>query len=141
MKKTILTLVFALISVFVFAQTKQKFIYLVGSANFPQYDLKVKEATINSNKKTKSKAPVIVYFEQNKNEYVGGMMVDEKGNKTIIKDIIIYNTDSSSVMLVKGETFSKTLNTKTDLILKNENDETVFYENKVGAWKIFRKNK
>lgn len=122
----------------------QGYSYLVGSTQFPQYQIKVcsysdtnvQSIKIYSNGKS---APILQSYVAKKSEYIGGVMENEKGNKTTINDITLTSSGSTLLFKVSGKDFSMSFTLETGAILKEDEDTTVFNTDKVGIWKIHMK--
>lgn len=145
MKKMIILNLFILISFTSLCQgTTHKFYYLVGNAEVSGYTLQSQECeiTLDSSKDIVG-APVMVYFVQNKDLYIGGIMENGKGEKTKIKNITTSTSTVNGIvvttMVIEGESFSKSIKTSSGYILKNDGLETVFYDGSSEIWKIARK--
>jgi hypothetical protein len=120
---------------------KTSFQYMTGSDKIPGYDIKVlslekKETKKFSNGKT---APILQIYVLNKNKYIGGILEDDKGNKTIIKNITLVEYNETLIFTAQGTLFSKSFNLENGSILKEEDKNTVFYTDKIGIWKINKK--
>lgn len=136
---------FILISLASFSQENtRRCTYLVGNSKIPGYEFQTQECEITVDSSTDIMgAPVMVYFVQNKDLYIGGMMENGKGEKTKIKNITTSTATVKGVvvttMTIEGEKFSKSIKTSSGYILKNDNLETVFYDGTSEIWKITRK--
>lgn len=130
MKKVMIAVLLVVAAVTAQAQTPaqmQTVQYLVGCEN-KGYPLKVETDTINFDSKA-HRAPVLYNYVVNKNLYVGGTLVNQRGDSTKIVDIVIEETGPYHVKFtVKGEKFSKTLRTdKESHILSKTNKLTKFF--------------
>jgi hypothetical protein len=145
MKKSYLILTFLLLSLVgaVSAQSDKvnNITYLVGCEKIPGYNvLTVRTDSVNFDI-TKTNAPVLANYEKNKKLYIGGYMVNEKGDSTIIKDIKM--SDSAGVVTFKviGKDFTRQITTKSssNYLLSVTPLTSVFYTDGVGIWKINKK--
>ena len=118
------------------------FAYLVGSVEGTEYELKVhnypNETKVKSFKNGRS-APILQVYVTNKLDYTGGVLENEKGVKTIIKNITLEESGETLIFTVIGKEFSMSFSLVSGVILKEEKGITVFYTEKVGAWKINKK--
>ena len=144
--KTTITILLLFISLISYSQnTTQTCMYLVGSDKVQGYDIKIQSCEVKIDaSKTITNAPVMLYFEQNKDLYIGGILENEKREKTKIKNI---TTTTSTIgeytitsLVIEGKKFNKTLKTSEGYILSNESSEVIFYDTK-GIWKIHKKKK
>jgi len=124
--------------------TKYTFQYLVGTDKVYGYEMKVCKYYPSSVEPLKSfkngkSAPILQVYVMNKSAYIGGVLENEKGKTTIIKDITLAEKDSTLVFKVVGKDFSMSFNLNTGTILKEEETVTVFHTDKIGAWKINKK--
>jgi hypothetical protein len=121
---------------------KASFQYMTGSDKIPGYDIKVlsieekKETKKFSNGKT---APILQVYVSNKNKYIGGILEDDKGSRTIIKNITLVEYNNTLVFTVQGSLFSKSFTLEIGSILKEEDNNTIFHTDKIGIWKINKK--
>ncbi len=143
--KTIITIIIALISFSTFSQNTARYVYIVGSANVPGYELKTQDGVIDTSA-GEIHSPAMTFFEQNEKLYVGGEMTNAKGKVTIIKDVSIkYETNennyTTTTLTISGEKFSCSVSTNDGYILKSDKDETTFFDPKLGIWKISKKKK
>jgi hypothetical protein len=119
------------------------FQYLVGTDKLSGYDLKVcKKQTVVEPVKAFSNgrsAPILQVYVINKKNYVGGILENEKGKKTSIKDITLTPKENTLVFTVVGKDFSMSFDLNTGALLKEEELVTVFYTEQIGAWKINKK--
>lgn len=119
--------------------------YLVGTDTVPGYKLTVcsyPSSKIEPIKKFGNGqcAPILQMYVTNKNKYIGGILENEKGAQTIIKDITLTEDAPTLVFTVVGKDFSMSFNLNSGAILKEEEVDTVFYTENVGPWKINKKN-
>lgn len=125
-----------------FQASNYEFAYLVGSTEDTKYELKVhnhpSEAKVKNFKNGRS-APILQVYVTNKLNYVGGVLENEKGVKTIIKNIALEESGDTLIFTVIGKDFSMSFTLSSGAILKEEKGITVFYTEKVGAWKINKK--
>lgn len=145
MKKSYLILSFLLLSCVncVIAQegNKNNITYLVGCEKIPGYNvLTVRTDSVNFDV-TKTNAPVLANYEKNKKLYIGGYMVNEKGDSTVIKDIKMYDSSGVVTFKVIGKDFAREITTKTssNYLLSVSSTTSVFYTEGVGIWKIIKK--
>lgn len=139
MIKKIALISLMLITLSVFSQNEKSFLYLVGNDSIIEYKIKLQECVLNDTSNKDIHAPILHYFHQNKKTYIGYNLEDELGNKTKIKNIFLLEQNSHknfTTLKVEGENFSREIRTNNGCILKNELDETVFFVNGIGKWKI-----
>lgn len=121
---------------------KTSFQYMTGSDKIAGYDIKVlsieekKEIKKFSNGKI---APILQVYVSNKNKYIGGILEDDKGSKTVIKNITLFEYNSTLIFTVQGSLFSKSFTLETGSILKEGVNNTIFHTDKIGIWKINNK--
>lgn len=141
MKKTLTIVLLLLATTFAIAQSNTNFSYLVGSTKVSGYAITTCsfDAT-NYNLPVKSPAPILQIYVLKKDSFIGGTLEDEKGKKTVIKDITLESKDKKdTVFIVTGTGFSRSFKLTEGAILKEEKGTTVFYTNKIGIWKIIKK--
>ena len=152
MKKICLTIFLAAVACFVNAQAtnmekdtakdKTSFQYLLGKQGVT--DLKVCSYSTGNEaaKKTFSNgrsAPILQVYVLNKSQYVGGILENEKGKKTVINDIVLAESGKTLLFTVVGKDFSMSFTLERGCILKESEDVTVFNTDGVGIWKINKK--
>lgn len=120
------------------------FSYLVGSENLVGYDVKIYSYASTDSEIIKTfnngkTAPVLQLYVINKTKYIGGVLEDQNGKTTIIKNITLEEKDSTLLFTVTGKTFSMSFTLSNGSILREEENLTVFLTNKVGYWKIHKK--
>ena len=120
---------------------KSEFQYVTGSDKIPGYDIKV----VSSSKKKIKKfsngktAPILQLYVLNNDKYIGGILEDEKENKTIIKNITLSESGKTLLFIVHGSDFSKSFTLDDGSLLVEGEKTTVFYTDKIGIWKINKK--
>lgn len=120
------------------------FSYLVGSEKLVGYDVKIYSYATTDPKIIKTfnngkTAPVLQLYVIDKAKYIGGILEDQNGKTTIIKNITLEEKDSTLLFKVTGEAFSMSFTLSNGSILKEEEDLTIFFTDKVGTWKINKK--
>lgn len=140
MKKTIFC-IFTILSLHIFSQVENmQFSYLVGSKNFPNYQMETHSFDASNYREAiKKPAPILQIYTLKKDSFIGGTLQSEKGNETKIKDIKIVSSDKSTIFTVVGENFSRGFELNGGVILSEESKCIVFYTHKIGIWKIYKK--
>lgn len=146
MKKTITCLSIVMCCSSLMSQNYQKCVYLVGSLEVPGYKIKTQECVIKVNDGEIVHAPVMAYFEQKKQDYIGGTIEDSNGKTTIIKNIstmVEKDVDGNNVttLIVEGKDFTMKVSTLGGEMLSHDDTQTIFYSKDTGIWKIFKKKK
>lgn len=135
---------FILLTIFsthLFSQVEScQFSYLVGSTKFPNYQLQTHNYDASNFKEVMKKpAPILQIYTLKKYGFVGGMLHNENGKKTKIKDITVISNDKNTTFTVVGEKFSREFELNNGVILSEENKYTTFYTKGIGIWKIYKK--
>lgn len=126
------------------SKNKYTFQYLVGSSKVNGYSMHIQTysttnvAEVTTFKNGKS-APILQVYVNNKSQYTGGILEDNNGKKTTISDIKLEEKDSTLIFTVVGKEFSMSFNLNNGAILKEDESVSVFYTEKIGAWKIYKK--
>lgn len=128
------------------SKEEENFVYLVGSKKIPGYDIQVCKVDYNVNDANSMKmfnngkrAPVLQLFVASKQNYIGGILEDEKGKKTIIIDASIVEEGNTLRFTVIGKNFSRSFTLETGEIVKQNSTTLVLYTDKVGIWKVIKK--
>jgi len=115
--------------------------YITGSPMVTQYGIKTCSVDISSlNISSVTPAPILQVYVASKNDFIGGVLVNEKGKKTKIKDLTLEKSPTGrSLFTVVGKDFSSGFTLADGFILAEEKNEIVFYTDKVGIWKVIKK--
>lgn len=125
---------------------KSSFQYMTGSDKISGYEIRIcnfSDSKLNpvvtkvfSNGKS---APILQVYVSNKAQYIGGVLENEKGKKTLITDITLTEKGTTLIFTVSGKDFSMSFNLENGSMLKEDSEVTVFNTDKVGIWKINKK--
>jgi len=123
------------------------FVYLVGSKKVPGCTIQVckveyglNDAKIFKRFNNGKSAPVLQLFVANKKNYIGGILEDESGKKTVITDASIVESGNTIQFTVVGKDFSRGFTLETGEIIKQDKTTLVLYTDKVGIWKVIKKS-
>ena len=138
--RKITAFIFMLITCIAFSQQDVKsFSYLVGSQKVSGYP--TQSCVFDASQYPLDKdfnAPILQIYVLKKDSFIGGVLEDEKGKKTKIKDVTITKVNNITSFNVVGKDFSRGFNVFNGAILKEEKKSTIFYTTNIGVWRIFK---
>lgn len=122
------------------ADTNFEFNYIVGSSFVPGYPIRTKNMSIKTSTPSKMlNAPILQVYVLQKKEFIGGILEDEKGNKTKITDMLVSVDGKKISYTVKGKLFDRGFLLADGAILYEDKTTIVFYTEKIGVWKITKR--
>lgn len=142
MKKLVFLLCLAIMSCTMSSQEHGKQInYLTGSSIIPGYAVVTKTMDIASYTFTSEsvRAPILQVYVCDKSKFIGGTLLNEKGEETKILNLKIHDSSGEFKFEVVGEKFSRFLNLSDGEMLLEDKTHTVFYMPSFGVWTIYRK--
>lgn len=120
--------------------SKYEFMYLVGSARIPGYEMATRTTSIQmSSLSSAVAAPILQVYVLNKRKFIAGILENEKGEKTTIKNMTVVTIGKNVFFNVDGKAFSRGFEINDGIILQEDSLSSVFYTDKVGVWKITKK--
>lgn len=140
MKKYLPTLAIVLICNILISQTKE-ISYMTGSLRVPGYKTITKTLNISTYTFTASsvRAPILQVYVCDKRKFIGGILENNKGEKTTIVNMTLVETANDAKFEVVGKDFSRSFTLYEGEMLQEKSNFTIFYTEKVGIWKIYKK--
>jgi hypothetical protein len=85
------------------------------------------------------RAPILQVYVCDKFKFIGGVLLNEKGESTKILNIKITDSRDEFRFEVVGEKFSRFLTLSDGEMLFEDKTHTIFYMPSIGVWTIYRK--
>lgn len=84
--------------------------------------------------------PALSYFVNNKKDFIGGILVNEKNKKTLIKDLYLEQKNDVISLKVIGQKFTRYIDVEmSNYFLDFDYDFAKFYTSNIGIWSIYKK--
>lgn len=114
--------------------------YIVGSLEIPGYGLEIRTCSADESIELPNGRRIagLSCILLDKSEYVGGELVFNS-DTTTITDVVITPTEDGAIFRVIGNKFSMDFTLSTGIILRLEDNYTVFNTDGKGVWTIFKK--
>lgn len=134
----ITTLIYSQNKKYTSAINQNDFCYMLGKQGLPGYEpiqcsKNINNIVIYSNGKS---APILQYYVSNQKKY--HFVENTMGEKTKIIDIKLFDVKATLLFIVSGEKFSMAFTLEDGFILEENDNNTTFYTENVGKWKIYK---